>query len=130
MEGTFPDYEKVIPKETTTTISVDRDDLLGAVRLASVFSRDGLSIVKMNVATDGITLASDAKEIGNDVVKVDAQVEGEGGEIAFNPRFLLDLLQSIETKGLTIEMSGPLSPAIFRKQPQDNFLHVIMPVRT
>ncbi len=130
LEGTFPDYEKVIPKETTTSVVADREDLLGAVRLTSVFSRDGLSVVKMNVTTDGVILSSDAKEIGSDVIKIDAQVEGEGGEIAFNPRFLLELLQSIDTKEINIAMSGPLSPAIFYKQPQDGFLHVIMPVRT
>lgn len=130
IEGNFPDYQRVIPKESTTTISIAKDSLLNAVRLASVFSRDSMAVIKMDVGVDSVTLRSDAKEIGNDVVKIDAEVEGEGEEIAFNPRYLLDILQTLQVETIKIELSGPLNPAVFRKEPEEEYLHVIMPVRT
>lgn len=130
LEGQFPDYQKVIPSELHTKVAVDREDLLSAARLASVFSRDGLSVIKVDVTAEGLVLASDAKEIGNDVIRIPAEVEGEGGEIAFNPRFLLEFLQTMGSQTIQFEMSGPLSPALFRTDDAKDFLHVIMPVRT
>lgn len=130
LEGQYPDWQRVIPSELTTKVTIDQKDFLNAVRLASVFSRDSLSVIKFDVTPDGIVLASDAKEIGNDVIRVAAEVEGDGGEIAFNPRFLLEFLQTIEADQVQFEMSGPLAPAVFRRDKDQDFLHVIMPVRT
>lgn len=130
LEGQYPDWQRVIPNELGTRVVLAREDFLNAVRLASVFSRDSLSVIKIDVTADGLVLASDAKEIGNDVIRLDAEVEGEGGEIAFNPRFLLEFLQTLPSDSVQFEMSGPLAPAVFRKDDKDTFLHVIMPVRT
>lgn len=130
LEGQYPDWQRVIPNDLNTRVVSSREDFLNAVRLASVFSRDSLSVIKIDVTADGLVLASDAKEIGNDIIKLAAEVEGEGGAIAFNPRFLLEFLQTIPSESIQFEMSGPLAPAVFRKDDKDTFLHVIMPVRT
>lgn len=130
IEGKFPDYEKVIPQDTETTVTLGKDDLLQSVRLASVFSRDSMSVIKMAIGLDAVTLTSDAKEIGNDIVKVAAGIEGEPQETAFNPRFLLELLQNVPAPDVTIQMAGSLSAVVFKITGDDSFLHIIMPVRT
>jgi len=130
IEGKFPDYQKVIPQEAETTAGVSRDELLNGVKLASVFSRDSLSVITLAAGIDNVMLTSDAKELGNDKVTVEATIDGDPQEVAFNPRFLLELLQNIPTEQVNVELSGALSPVVFKKDDGDDFLHVIMPVRT
>lgn len=130
IEGKFPDYEKVIPRESTTELTIEREALLQAVKLASVFSRDSMAVIKLAVGIDGIMVSSDAKEIGNDEITVSADIEGDPQEVAFNPRFLLEFLQNSTIDELTIQFSGPLNPVVFSKPGDNTFIHVIMPVRT
>jgi DNA polymerase-3 subunit beta len=135
IEGEFPDFERIIPKESGIKVNVDKEDFLQAVKLASVFAKDSANMVKVAVKKDAILVSAESKLAGSQEMKVDAKVKiGESGEkeeltIAFNYRFLIDFLNSVESADVGMEFSGPNAPALFIDSKDDDFLHIIMPVK-
>lgn len=136
IEGEFPDFERIIPKEIDYKINLDKEELLRAVKLASVFARDSANVVKLSVKKDSIELSAESSQSGSQETQVDAKVENNSGkgdkefEIAFNYRFLEDFLQVVEGDEVQLDFSNPNSPGIFTDPEDPNFLHLIMPVRT
>lgn len=131
IDGEFPDFEKIIPKETVCKIILDKEELLRAVKLASVFARDAANVVKIAVGKDTVNVSAESSQSGSQEMQVDAKVEGETKnlKIAFNFRFLEDFLNSVESDDVQIELGGPNSPGVFTDPKDPNFLHLIMPVR-
>lgn len=130
LEGEFPDYEKIVPKESVAKVSLDKEEFLRAVRLSSVFARESANIVKVNLGKDFVDLSAESSSSGSQKTRVDARVEGEDKmEIAFNYRFLEEFLHAARGEEIKIELSGPSSPGVFRDTKDTNFLHLIMPVR-
>ena len=131
IDGEFPDFEKIIPKETVCKITLDKEELLRAVKLASVFARDAANVVKITVGKDTVNASAESSQSGSQDMQVDAKVEGETKniKIAFNFRFLEDFLNSVESDDVQIELGGSNSPGVFTDLKDANFLHLIMPVR-
>ncbi len=134
IEGDFPDFERIIPKESIYKINLDREELLRAVRLASVFARDSANVVKVDVRKDLIVISAESSQSGSQEAKVDAKVQGSisgksGLKIAFNYRFLEEFLQNVKGEEIQLEFSNPNSPGIFTDPKDPSFLHLIMPVR-
>lgn len=129
LDGDFPPYEKIIPKSLETTAILDAEEFLKAVKTCAVFARESANIVRMKLEKDGIYFSANSPQVGENVVKLDVGVEGEENEIAFNIRFLLDLLSNMEATEVVFEMTGPLNPGTFKIRNDDSFLHIIMPVR-
>ena len=129
LEGEFPNFEKIMPKETTTKVNLDKEDFLRVIKLASVFARDSANIVKLAINKNGVTVTAESSQSGNQKTELDAKVEGKELEIAFNFRFLEDFLHSVKGESVSIAFSNPNAPGVFT-DPQDNaFIHLIMPVR-
>ena len=129
IEGEFPDFEKIVPKSSSTTIEFDKEELTQAVRAAAIFARDSANIVKFKVIDSNLLISANAPQVGENEVKVSILQKGEDTEIAFNSRYLLEILSLIKAERLTLSMSGPLSPGVFKEVPDKDFLHIIMPVR-
>jgi DNA polymerase-3 subunit beta len=129
LEGEFPDFEKIIPKDSSVTIHLDREDFLRAIKLASVFAREAANLVKIQINKDNIEILAESSQSGGGKTKVEASVEGKGFEIAFNYKFLEDFLQAVTGDEIKIEMTSPSSPAVFTDPKDSTFLHLIMPVR-
>jgi DNA polymerase III subunit beta len=132
IDGQFPNYQQVLPKTHTTTATVDRDQLLKAVKLASLIASSSANIVKMHIGKDsetGLTVSA-AADVGDNRSDVEAQVEGDGTTIAFNAKYLVDVLQNVATEQFSIELNGPLSPGVFRPVGDGQYVHVVMPVKT
>ncbi|MFH1280477.1 MAG: DNA polymerase III subunit beta [Candidatus Beckwithbacteria bacterium] len=129
IEGEFPDFEKIVPKSSSTTIEFDKEELTQAVRAAAIFARDSANIVKFKVNDSNLLISANAPQVGENEVKVSILQKGEDTEIAFNSRYLLEILSLIKAERLTLSMSGPLSPGVFKEVPDKDFLHIIMPVR-
>ncbi len=131
LEGQFPDYEKIIPPSFTTRAKVVTDEFLKAVRLASIFARDSASIVRLHLdSTKPLTLSANTAEVGENKTEVEAAVEGESLEIAFNSKYLTDVLSNLQSEEVVFEASGPLNPGVIKPSPSSDYLHLIMPVRT
>lgn len=130
IDGEFPNIEKIIPTSFKTKVVIDKDLFLQSVKTASLFARGAANIIKIKIEKNGLRLSANTPQVGEDEDFVEAKVEGEEGEIAFNFRFLLDLLNNFDEKELLFESSGPLNPGVFRPVTKtDSFLHIIMPVR-
>ena len=130
IDGEFPNIEKIIPVGFKTKVIIDKEQLAQAVKTTSLFARGAANIVKIKVEKDGLRLKAVTPQIGEEEDFVEAKVSGEEVEIAFNFRFLLDLLANFPDKELILEASGPLAPGLFKPtSPNISFLHLIMPVR-
>jgi len=129
LDGDYPDYGKIIPKEFTTSVVLDREELLRAVKTASIFARDSANIIKFKFSEGKLQISANSPQIGENSSEMEAKITGEGGEIAFNYRFLLDFLVSVGSQEVVFEMTGSLNPGVFKIKDDPSFLHIIMPVR-
>ena len=134
LEGEFPDFEKIIPKSSSVKIRTDKEELLRAVKLASVFARDSANIVKIKVMKDSIKLTAESAQVGNQETVIDAKINTEGpelveGEISFNYKFIEDFLRSVNGEEILMEFNNAASPGVFTDPKDPNFLHLIMPVK-
>lgn len=129
IEGEFPNFEKIIPKDSSTKIVLDKEEFLRAVKLASVFARESANIIKIIAKKEEVRFSAEAAAAGSQEGKVEAKVEGEVVEIAFNYRFLEELLAVIPGETVSISLAGAVVPAVFTDPTNPPFLHLIMPVR-
>ena len=134
IQGSFPDYSQVIPQSYTTRAVVDVNEFLRIIKMSSIFARDASGIVRLLVTpgselTPGkLTVSAQAEEIGDNVSEMDALVDGEEAKIAFNARYLSDVLSVLHQAQVAIEITTPSSPGIIRPVGVDNYIHVIMPM--
>lgn len=130
----FPDYEQIIPKRRTTRTLVGAQDLLKAGRAANIFAREAANTVRLHVfpgseLTPGhVRITARSDETGDNVGEIDASVDGEEIEIAFNVRYLLDVLSVVDTPQVALETTTASSPGVIRLVDDDDFIHVIMPM--
>jgi len=132
VDGQFPNYQQILPTTHSTRAIVDREDLLKATHLSALIASSSANVVKLTVSADGagsVAVSANA-EIGDNEGEIEAEVEGEGTTIAFNARFLAEVLQNLDAAQLAIEFNGPLSPGVLRPIGDADYVHVIMPVRT
>lgn len=129
IDAAFPNYEKIIPTDVASTITFDKEEMLKAVRMCSIFARDAANIIKFSLRKDKIIVSSQAASLGENTVEVEASLNGEENEIAFNARYILDVLANMKKDDLNLEMTGPLNPGVFKMKGDSSFLHLIMPIR-
>ncbi len=132
IDGQFPNYQQVLPSSHSTRAVVERQELLNAVRLSALIASSSANVVKLRLDSDGqnaLTIGA-AADIGETEGEVEASVEGSPVTIAFNARYLHEALQNVDAEQLALEFTGPLSPGVFRPVDDDDYVHVIMPVRT
>ncbi len=133
IEGQFPNYRQVIPQgKPATRIVVQREELLQATRLASLFARDSANMLRFQVNPADhppLVISANAAEVGDQTAKVDASVEGQNTTIAFNSRFIADALGSLTAPEVALELGGPLAPGVVKIVGDQDYLHVVMPLR-
>jgi len=134
IQGSFPNYSQVIPQSYTTRAVVDVGEFLRAIKMSSIFARDASGIVRL-VITPGaeltpgkVTVSAQAEEVGGNVSEIDALVDGEEAKIAFNAKYLSDVLSVFHQAQVAVEITTPSSPGIIRPMGVDNYVHVIMPM--
>ena len=134
IQGTFPNYHQLIPQSYTSRAVVSAGDFLRETRIASIFARDGSGIVRLqfapgeDVAPGKMTISARAEEIGDNLGEIDAMVEGEESKIAFNGKYLQDVLQVLESEQVALETTSPSSPGVIRPVGVENYVHVVMPM--
>jgi DNA polymerase-3 subunit beta len=128
IEGRFPDYNQIIPKHHDTQATVSTDEFLKACRTANIFARTEAHIIRLRVVDDRMVITASSAEMGDNVSEVDAQVVGEPIEIAFNVRFLMDVLSVADAAQVVLEATTPSSPGVIRPVGTEDFVHVIMPM--
>lgn len=129
IEGTFPDFEKIIPASPTIFVDISKEDLSRGVKLASVFTKGESGIVKFTVKPDFLEISSEGVNIGNQKSEFEAKVSGGELEIFFNFKFIQDFLNTVEGESVQIALTDATSPAIFKDPKDQDFLHLIMPAK-
>ena len=134
IQGTFPNYQQLVPKNSTSHCVVDVSEFLRATRIAAVFARDGSGIVRIQVnMAEGdeqgrLVISARSEEVGDNVGEIDAAVEGEASKVAFNARYLVDVLSELGTGQVALETTSPSSPGVFRPVGSDDYTHVVTPM--
>ena len=135
IDGTFPDLQQIIPQDWNTRSVVSREILLDATRRAAIFARSNNDVVKFALdptsegsGTGKLTITATAAETGDNRDELDAQIDGAELEVAFNGRYLTDLLSVVESPSIALELQGPNAAGVFRPVDNDSFVHVIMPM--
>ena len=134
IQGSFPNYSQVIPQNYTTRAVVDLGEFTRVTKMSSIFARDASGIVRL-VITPGtelspgkLTISAQAEEIGGNVSQIDALIDGEEAKIAFNVKYLSDVLSVLRQAQVALEITTPSSPGVIRPVGVDNYVHVIMPM--
>jgi DNA polymerase III subunit beta len=134
IEGTFPDLEQVIPRSYQTRTVLSTAQFLKACKQAEIFAREGSHIARINITAGGelkpgaVEISGHSEETGSNQTVVDASIEGPPILIAFNVRFLREVLDVIKTPNVALETTTETSPGVIRPVGEETFLHVIMPM--
>jgi DNA polymerase-3 subunit beta len=135
VQGNFPQYSQLIPQSFNTRATVDVAQFLRATKTAVIFARDGSGIVRLiitpgesEVTPGKLSISARSEEIGEDTGEIDTVVQGAEAKIAFNGKYLMDVLGVLKENQVAIEMTTPSSPGVFKPVGADNYLHVIMPM--
>ncbi len=129
MEGNYPNYQQVIPKEGGKKISVNRLELESALRRVSVLSKDKANAVKVSFSTGKMTLFSSNPDYGEATEELSAQYDGEALQTGFNARYLLDVFSVMDGESISLQMETPLSPCLIREPDSPGFKCVVMPIK-
>jgi DNA polymerase-3 subunit beta len=132
LEGEYPDFEKIIPKSSLITVRTDKEELLRAVKLASIFAREAANIIKLRLSKDEVKVFAESSSSGSQEMKVEAKIDGSPSsdfEISFNYRFLEEFLHSVSGEEVKMEFTTIDKAGVFTDSSDPDYLHLIMPVR-
>ncbi len=135
IDGTFPDYQQIIPRSYKSRTLVSTASLLKACKQAEIFAREGSNVARFNIKSaqgemqpSEVEISATSEETGKNETIVEATVDGGGLLIAFNVKFLREALEVIRTPNVALETSAPNAPGVVKPVGDDQFLHVIMPM--
>jgi DNA polymerase-3 subunit beta len=133
IDGKFPDYHAILPKGYKTRTVVNTNELLKACKQASIIAREGSNVVRFHLQpgpdqTGKLKLFAESDETGASEIELDATVEGQELEIAFNVKFLLDGLDAVSTENVVIETNARNTPAMIRPEGEEEFQYILMPM--
>ena len=133
IEGNFPDYRAIIPRSFKTRTVISTNEFLKACRQAEIIAREGNNVIRLNFqpqdgAPGTVEFSTRSEEMGSGEVVVDANIEGPELLIAFNVRYLSEVLEVIGTPNTILETNANNTPGLLSPVGNDNFRHVIMPM--
>jgi len=130
IEGTFPNYKQLIPKESETTAVVSGEELTAAVKRVSLMALHNTPLrIAVNVEDQTLSLSAATQDVGDASEDLMVKAEGHDVEIAFNHAFLMDGLGSMGTDSVRLEVQSALKPGLLKSVEQEGFLYLLMPVR-
>ncbi len=129
IEGEFPDYNQVIPKDSDKELVVDREALLASLKRVSILSAEKIKGVKFAISNGRLILSSSTPENGDATEELDIDYKGEALEIAFNARYFMDVLEILEDEKIRFCVKEQLNPGVLKLLKSSAFTYVIMPMR-
>ena len=134
IEGNFPDFTPIIPKSYKTRTVVSTAAFMKACKTADIFARESSHTARVTIVPgDELTpayasIAATSAETGSNVAQVDADVEGDAIEVAFNVKYLTDVLSVVNTPQVAIETTVAVEPGVIKPVGDSDFVHIIMPM--
>lgn len=129
IEGEFPNYQKVIPQELDKTLTIGTEVFGQALRRALIVARDDANRVVLRTTEEGLEVTANSPDVGHAEELVPVTLEGEAAEIAFNARYLLDMLEVVGSDEVEMQLSGPLNPGLIKPVGRDDYTYVLMPMQ-
>ena len=129
LEGQFPRYNQLIPKESSKTATANVAQMISALERVSIMVNEKTSIVKLEFGLNNLKLTADTPDAGKSEENIDIDYSGEELTIAFNYKFVLEALKNIESDNVKIGLNTPLSATMFRPESEEDFVCLIMPVQ-
>jgi DNA polymerase-3 subunit beta len=135
IDGTFPDFRQIVPREFATRLEMGRDDFLAAVRRAGFFARDNNDVVRLSAKAGSeelmpgnVEVSATAAERGSSQSMFPAAVDGPEGQIAFNSRYLVDVLSVLRSGRVVLGMNGANQAGVVRPLDTESYTYVVMPM--
>ncbi|MDI6890523.1 MAG: DNA polymerase III subunit beta [Thermodesulfovibrionales bacterium] len=129
IEGTYPNYENVIPQANEKKVSIRRDTFTKVLRRVSVMSRERANAVRFDIGEDSLVVSSSNPDIGEAREEVAIDYKGDRLSIGFNARYLIDVLGVVRSENVVLELQDPLSPVLVKGEGGEDYRCVIMPMR-
>ncbi len=129
IDGGYPTYEKVIPQGSQSLVRASTEELRRTTRVVALFARDAANVLKLRCEPGQIVLSANTNEVGDNVATIDATLEGDSVGIAFNARYVSDVLGLLDSPEVEFVLNGPLAPGLIRVPGDDTYRYIIMPVR-
>jgi len=132
IDGQFPDYKVIIPTSYQTRCEMKRSEVLNSLKVANIIARNVVGnkiFLNIDPKKNTITLSASQSEVGSNKSSFDSVVEGSGIDMAFSGRFLTEVLTNIDEEDIVFECTTAVSPGVFRMKGNDDFIHLVMPMR-
>lgn len=130
MEGEYPPYEKIIPNDFSTQISVDREEMIQAIKGAMIFARESSNIVRFEIENNQMVVTATSPTLGTHKSEIPVNlILGSEGKIAFNAQYLMEFLTSVKENEIWIGMNDSLQPVLFRPSQMTDYRYIVMPFR-
>jgi DNA polymerase-3 subunit beta len=130
IEGKFPEYERIIPKEGKTKVEVSVEDLSIVLKRVSLFAKENNNSVRLSATNDGKLLVStDETKVGEEKAEVVIKMDGENNKISLNSQYMLDVLTYVTDEKIILEISDKLSPAVIKPIKREDYVYIIMPLK-
>jgi DNA polymerase-3 subunit beta len=131
IEGQFPNYKQIIPEDNETKAVVATSEFSSVLKVATLFARENANSVSLSVKSKGqIEVVATSAQLGESDSVVNAEVTGKDGEIAFNGKYLIDVLNNIKDPKVVFESSGKLSAGVIQPSKDKDYTYIIMPLRS
>jgi len=129
IDGNFPDYQQLIPKEFTTEITLLKDDFMNSLKVSNLFS-DKFNKITLSIKTEQkvFEIVSKNNDVGENITKVDCVLSGDDVEISFNQKYIMDCFQSISSDSLVLRFNGLNKPLVIKSTPDTGFTYLVMPM--
>jgi DNA polymerase-3 subunit beta len=131
LEGQFPNYERVIPAGHDRKLTLEKDEFYKAVRRAAIVARDNANRIVLETQGAQLVISAESGSVGSAHDEIEVAREGDDIQIAFNAKYMQDVLNAVETEGVVLELTEPLRPGILRPigDKASDYLCVLMPMQ-
>ena len=129
IDGRFPDYNKVIPKENDKTLEIKLNEFKNSIERVTTVSADRKEGLKMSISKDSVQLSVNSPNSGEGIEIINAKFNSSDLNISFNSRYLMDITSYIENETIVISLKDPSSPVLIRDLSDKSSFHVVMPMK-
>ncbi len=129
IEGTYPNYENVIPQANEKKMLIGRDIFVRVLRRVSVMSRERASAVRVDIGEDKLVVSSSSPDLGEAMEEVPIEYKGDKLSLGFNARYVIDALGAMRSEQVILELQDPLSPVLMKEEGDESYKCVLMPMR-
>ena len=129
IEGDFPNYQQVVPKEPDKVFVVSRKAFLDAMRRISILTSEKSKIVRLDITSSELTVSTNNPDFGEARETIPIEYDGPGMAVGYNSRYFLDVLSILSSDKVVFSLLDDMSPAVLRPQEDSNFSYIVMPVR-